>query len=71
MKISIIEFLKFLTMSKSSPTTDQKACLCENGTYSKDCCKGELINQGIGSDSEQGSSTIVNTNSERVISNSN
>lgn len=58
-------------MSKSSPTTDERACLCEDGTYKKECCKGELINQGIGSDSEHGASTIVNTNTERVISNSN
>ena len=25
------------------------ACLCENGTYSKGCCRERLLNQGIGS----------------------
>ena len=34
----------------SSPTRSNRACLCKDGrTYSRKCCKGELINQGIGS----------------------
>jgi len=33
----------------SSPTNDNKACLCiDKDTYSKKCCKGYLMNQGIG-----------------------
>ncbi len=58
-------------MSKSSPTTDEKACLCEDGKYSKDCCKGELINQGIGSDQSNSVSNVTNTNVERVLTTSN
>jgi hypothetical protein len=51
----------------NSPQDSSRACLCEDGTYSKDCCKGELINQGIGALVSQSSSTIVNTNELRVI----
>ncbi len=32
------------------PTTDQRACLCRNGTYSKKCCDpSDYFHQGIGS----------------------
>jgi hypothetical protein len=51
----------------NSPQDSSRACLCEDGTYSKDCCKGELINQGVGALVSQSSSTIVNTNQPRVI----
>jgi hypothetical protein len=52
----------------SSPQGGNRACLCEDGTYSKDCCKGEIINQGIGSLVEQvAPSNVVNTNSPRTI----
>ena len=51
----------------NSPQDSSRACLCEDGTYSKDCCKGELINQGIGALVSQVSSTVVNINQPRVI----
>jgi hypothetical protein len=52
----------------SSPQGGDRACLCEDGTYSKECCKGELINQGIGSLVQQnGTQTVVNTNQSRTI----
>ena len=52
----------------SSPVGGDRACLCENGTYSKECCKGEEINQGIGSLVGQSTTTtIVNTNEPRTI----
>lgn len=36
--------------SYSSPSGGRRACLCKDGrTYSRKCCKGELVNQGIGS----------------------
>tara|TARA_R100001463_G_scaffold23695_2_gene56642 strand:+ start:3339 stop:4892 length:1554 start_codon:yes stop_codon:yes gene_type:complete len=36
--------------SYSSPRGSRRACLCKDGaTYSRRCCDGELINQGIGS----------------------
>lgn len=52
----------------TSPIGGDRACLCEDGTYSKDCCKGEEINQGIGSLVGQSTTTtIVNTNQSRTI----
>lgn len=37
------------TPSRTSPKSSKRACLCDNGTYSRKCCKGNMINQGIGS----------------------
>ena len=52
----------------TSPIGGDRACVCEDGTYSKECCKGEEINQGIGSLVGQTSgSTIINTNQPRTI----
>ena len=37
------------TRGLSSPKNSRRACLCiEKDTYSVDCCKGALIQQGIG-----------------------
>ncbi len=34
---------------KTSPKRSNRACLCDDGlTYSRKCCKGGIINQGIG-----------------------
>jgi len=35
-------------MKSTSPTSGKRACMCKNGNYSRKCCKGETINQGIG-----------------------
>ena len=35
--------------SRTSPRESRRACLCANGTYSRKCCNGNMINQGIGS----------------------
>lgn len=51
----------------SSPKGGNRACLCKDGKYSVDCCKGELINQGVGSLIEQSSSNVINTNVPRTI----
>ncbi len=40
---------KFKTPSYTSPKSSKRACLCDNGTYSRKCCKGNILNQGIGS----------------------
>lgn len=38
------------TMGKSSPKNSRRACLClHKDEYHVDCCKGYLINQGVGS----------------------
>jgi hypothetical protein len=53
---------------KTSPkASSNQSCLCEDGTYSKECCKGETINQGIGSLVGQGSSLVINTNEPRTV----
>lgn len=55
----------------SSPKGGKRGCLCEDNTYSSECCKGELIEQGIGSTLSQGVSTVTNTNEARVLVRSN
>ena len=57
------------TPSKSSPRGGKRGCLCGNGTYSKDCCNGDLQNQGVGSLVQQGTHTVTNTNGVRTITN--
>ena len=39
---------KFETPSKTSPKGGRRGCLCKDETYSVKCCKGNIINQGIG-----------------------
>jgi len=34
--------------SRTSPREGRRGCLCQDGTYSRKCCKGNMINQGIG-----------------------
>jgi hypothetical protein len=63
------KFIKFLTMSKTSPKGGKRACLCKDGKYSKECCTGELHAQGIGSDKHNATATVVNVNTQRVINN--
>jgi hypothetical protein len=58
------------TASYSSPKGGNKGCLCEDGTYSKECCDGSLQAQGVGSEFEQSTSIINNVNEARVITNS-
>jgi len=40
---------KNATVSRTSPTSSKRGCLCPDGrTYSRDCCDGSLEAQGIG-----------------------
>lgn len=55
----------------TSPKGGKRGCLCEDGTYSKDCCKGENINQGIGTLENQSTNVVNHTINERVIVSSN
>ena len=34
--------------SRTSPREYRRACLCRNGLYSRKCCNGNMINQGLG-----------------------
>ena len=40
---------KFRTPSRTSPRGSRRGCLCaDRDEYSIECCKGDMINQGIG-----------------------
>ena len=51
----------------SSPKGGNRGCLCADGTYSIECCDGELQSQGIGSLVQSVPSNVVNTNEPRVL----
>jgi len=39
---------EFRTPSRTSPKSSRRGCLCKNNTYSRKCCDGSLLAQGIG-----------------------
>jgi hypothetical protein len=55
------------TKSKTSPTGGKRACLCDDNTYSKECCNGDLSNQGIGKTSGVDNVTITEVDGVRTI----
>ena len=57
------------TVSKTSPKKSKKGCVCEDGTYSSECCDGTLQAQGIGTTVNGGVSNRNNTNTPRYKSN--
>jgi len=70
----MLNFLKQIfmgkkTKSKTSPKGGNRGCLCANGKYSKECCNGDLQNQGIGSTVQGGSSSVTNIDGTRTKSN--
>jgi hypothetical protein len=60
-------FMSQNTKSKTSPVGGKRGCLCDDDTYSKECCNGDLIAQGIGRESGQSNAIVTNTNEPRVI----
>lgn len=38
----------YKTPSRTSPQTSDRGCLCDDNRYSRECCDGSLIAQGIG-----------------------
>lgn len=58
---------KIMGNKTSSPKGGKRGCLCKDGTYSSECCQGELQEQGIGSTVAQSSGTVSNANAARVI----
>lgn len=36
------------TPSRTSPQTNDRGCLCDDNRYSRECCDGSLMAQGIG-----------------------
>jgi hypothetical protein len=59
--------IKLMRNKTTSPKGGKRGCLCKDNTYSKECCQGELIEQGVGSTLGQQSATITNTNAPRTI----
>ena len=59
------------TKSKTSPKGGKRGCLCDDGTYSKECCNGYLQNQGIGTTQSQSSSVVENIDGSRTITREN
>jgi len=55
--------------SFSSPKGGKRGCLCKDGSYSSECCDGELISQGVGALVSQGVSNVTNVNAPRTITN--
>jgi hypothetical protein len=55
------------TKSKTSPKGGKRGCLCDNGTYSKECCNGDLQNQGVGVTSGVDSVTITEVDGVKTI----
>ena len=56
------------TKSKTSPKGGKRGCLCDDKTYSKECCNGDLIAQGIGATTNQNAQpTIDNIDGTRTI----
>ena len=51
----------------TSPKGGKRGCLCKDGTYSSECCDGELLSQGIGDTTNQSVSNINHDNTPREI----
>lgn len=49
------------TKSKTSPKGGKRGCLCPDGTYSSECCNGDLQSQGIGNTYATGNETVSET----------
>jgi hypothetical protein len=55
------------TQSKTSPKGGKRGCLCDDGTYKKECCNGDLIAQGIGRTTGEENVIITEINGVRTI----
>lgn len=53
-------------MKSTSPKSGKRACMCKNGNYSRKCCKGKIINQGIGSLEDGGNGIVIRENTVKT-----
>ena len=53
----------------TSPKGGKRGCVCKDGTYSSECCNGELSEQGIGSLTNQQVALTTNVDNTRTITN--
>lgn len=51
----------------TSPKGGKRGCLCKDNKYRKECCEGELSQQGIGSTVNGGSQTIIRPATNTVV----
>jgi hypothetical protein len=61
-------FMAKKTKSKTSPKGGNRGCLCDDGKYKKECCNGDLQNQGIGSTIQGRQSTVTSIDGVRTRS---
>lgn len=54
-------------IKSTSPKCGKRGCLCKDGTYSSECCQGEVSQQGIGATQGQSTANVINTNEPRTI----
>ncbi len=54
------------TKSKTSPVGGKRGCLCDDDTYSKECCNGDLIAQGVGVITGNGTDNVTITEENKV-----
>lgn len=54
------------TKSKTSPKGGKRGCLCDDGTYKKECCNGDLQNQGVGVTTGSGTDSVTITEVDGV-----
>ena len=54
-----------------SPKGGKRGCICKNGTYSSECCDGELQSQGVGSMVYGASGSVTQQDNTRIITRSN
>jgi hypothetical protein len=55
------------TVSKTSPQSSERGCLCPDGTYSKECCNGNLEAQGIGALNDHAVANVNNTSASVTV----
>ena len=51
----------------TSPKGGKRGCLCKDGKYRKECCEGELSQQGIGSTVNGGSQIVINPTTTQTV----
>jgi len=67
----VFNFKNILMKKSTSPKGGNRGCLCKDNTYKKDCCNGEISEQGIGSTIQQGGATITIIDGVKTIVRSN
>lgn len=67
----MFNFKKIFMSKSTSPKGGKRGCLCKDNTYNKECCKGELSQQGVGSTVSQNNVTITIIDGTKTIVRSN